>query len=133
MLSKSSINETGETKLIESYNYDNFNRLSSVEKDNKTYSYVYDGSGKRIQKNSLKTQLQEFWNNGKITFENEQLQSESNQEQTYHSYIFHNDLIAVASEGALTNLAITDVHGDTVKLVSKGTKYLWNGHKAFKW
>ena len=121
LLSKSSINETGETKLIESYNYDNFNRLSSVEKDDKTYSYIYDGSGKRIQKNSPETQLQEFWNNGKIIFENEQLQSESNQEQTYHSYIFDNDLIAVASEGALTNLAITDVHGDTVKLVSAET------------
>lgn len=121
LLSKSSINETGETKLIESYNYDNFNRLYSVEKDNKTYSYIYDGSGKRIQKNSPETQLQEFWNNGKIIFENEQLQSESNQEQTYHSYIFDNDLIAVASEGTLTNLAITDVHGDTVKLVSAET------------
>lgn len=121
LLSKSSINETGETNLIESYNYDNFNRLSSVEKDDKTYSYIYDGSGKRIQKNSPETQLQEFWNNGKIIFENEQLQSESNQEQTYHSYIFDNDLIAVASEGALTNLAITDVHGDTVKLVSAET------------
>lgn len=121
LLSKSSINETGETKLIESYNYDNFNRLSSVEKDDKTYSYIYDGSGKRIQKNSPETQLKEFWNNGKIIFENEQLQSESNQEQTYYSYIFDNDLIAVASEGALTNLAITDVHGDTVKLVSAET------------
>lgn len=121
LLSKSSVNETGTSELIESYTYDDFNRLCTIKKNNETYSYIYDGSGKRIQKNSSETQLQEFWNNGKIIFENEQLQSESKQEQTYHSYIFDNDLIAVASEGALTNLAITDVHGDTVKLVSAET------------
>lgn len=121
LLSKSSINESGTSELIESYSYDSFNRFSSVQKKNESYSYLYDGSDRRIQKNTPETQLREFWNNGRIAFEDRTTKNGSEQVETYHSYIFDDDLIAVSSENSLTNIASTNAHGDTVKLISAET------------
>ena len=119
LLSKYFSDASGSNQQNESYTYDSFNRLSSVQRNNCTYSYLYDGSDRRMQKNTPDKKLQEFWNNGRIAFENEIV--ENGQTQTYHSYVFDSDLLAVASEGNLTNVAITDVHGDTVKLLSEET------------
>lgn len=119
LLSKSVYDTSGVSQQNESYTYDSFNRLSSVQKNDCTYSYLYDGSDRRIQKNTPNKELQEFWNNGRITFENEI--AEKGQTLIYHSYVFDSDLLAVASEGNLTNVAITDAHGDTVKLLAQTT------------
>lgn len=116
LLSKAIVDASDNSQQNESYAYDSFNRLTSVQKNNCNYSYIYDGLDRRIQKNTPDKKLQEFWNNDRITFENEI--SENGQTQTYHSYVFDSNLLAVATEGTIKNVAITDVHGDTVKLLS---------------
>lgn len=121
LLSKSSTNDLGISEQIETYTYDSFNRLSTVQKGNETFSYTYDGRNRRIQKTTPEKQLKEFWNNGKIIFENEVSEKNDSLTNTCHSYVFDNDLLAVASEGSLTNIAITDAHGDTIKLLSTQT------------
>lgn len=121
LISKSLTNDVSNSEQVESYIYDSFNRLSTVQKDNKTFSYVYDGINRRIEKNSNEKQLKEFWNNGRIVFESETTEENDILVNTNHSYVFDNSLIAVTSEGLLTNLAITNIHGDTIKLLSAQT------------
>lgn len=123
LVSKLSVNSKGDSQELEKYTYDSFNRLSSVKKGNQTFDYLYDGNGKRIQKISAVSQLQEFWYNDKIVFEGLSKSNESEQNQSYYSYTFDNDLLAVSDNKSSTNLAVVNSHGDTVDLLSAETPY----------
>ena len=108
LVSKLSVNSEGDSQELEKYTYDSFNRLSSVKKGSQTFDYLYDGNGKRIQKNSAVSQLQEFWYNDKIVFEGLSKINESEQNQSYYSYTFDNDLLAVSDNKSSTNLAVVN-------------------------
>ena len=123
LISKLSVNSEGDSQELEKYTYDSFNRLSSVKKGNQTFDYLYDGNGKRIQKNSAVSQLQEFWYNDKIVFEGLSKINESEQNQSYYSYTFDNDLLSVSETDSSINLAVVNSHGDTVDLLSVETPY----------
>ena len=123
LVSKLSVNSEGDSQELEKYTYDSFNRLSSVKKGNQTFDYLYDGNGKRIQKNSAVSQLQEFWYNDKIVFEGLSKINESEQNQSYYSYTFDNDLLSVSETDSSINLAVVNSHGDTVDLLSVETPY----------
>lgn len=110
-------------KVLAEYTYDSFNRLSTARNSSSNGTYLYDGNGRRIQKEVLTIDsnenwidtLQEFWINGRIGFENFRL--DNFDINLSFSYVFDNDLIATTTNNPEKNLAIVDVHGDTVNLL----------------
>ena len=110
-------------KVLAEYTYDSFNRLSTASDSSSKGTYLYDGNGRRIQKEVLTIDsnenwietLQEFWINGRIGFENYRL--DNFDINSSFSYVFDNDLIATTTNNPEKNLAIVDVHGDTVNLL----------------
>lgn len=120
LLSETTTNEKNDSSTTKNYTYDSFNRLSSVQVDEETYSYLYDGNDQRIQKNVSNSQLREFWYNGKIVLEDQHTeQIDSN----YLTYTHDADLLAVSSPDKRVSLSVTNAHGDTIGLLSADNSY----------